>query len=99
MHETDVADGLEPDGLVLVNAEEPPAELDERRRALRAGEPARERARARASSNLVMVGAAGAALGEPPLDELQDAAVELLGRKADAEAVREAVAEGYRWAS
>jgi Pyruvate/2-oxoacid:ferredoxin oxidoreductase gamma subunit len=49
--------------------------------------------------NLIMVGAAGAALGQPPLSELQDAAVELLGRKVDADAVREAVAEGHRWAS
>jgi len=46
-----------------------------------------------------MVGAVAAALGEPPLDELQDAAVELLGRKVDADAVRAAVAEGYAWQS
>ena len=98
VHETDVADGLEPDGLVLVNAEEPPAELDQV--SVRCV-PATRLASERGSGfvNLIMVGAAGAALAQPPLDELQDAAVELLGRKADAEAVREAVAEGYRWAS
>jgi Pyruvate/2-oxoacid:ferredoxin oxidoreductase gamma subunit len=96
VHETDVADGLEPDGLVLVNAEEPPDELDEHDvRCV----PATRLASENGSGfvNLIMVGAAGAALGEPPLEELQDAAVELLGRKADAGAVRGAVAVGYRW--
>lgn len=98
VHETDVADGLERDGLVLVNAEEAPAELD--LVSVRCV-PATRLASERGSGfvNLIMVGAAGAALGQPPLDDLQDAAVELLGRKADAETVREAVAEGYRWAS
>jgi pyruvate ferredoxin oxidoreductase gamma subunit len=98
LHEIDVADGLEPDGLVLVNAEEPPAELDERSvRCVPASRLASERGSG--FVNLIMVGAAGAALGQPPLSELQDAAVELLGRKVDADAVREAVAEGHRWAS
>ncbi len=49
----------------------------------------------RESTNLFMVGALAAALGEPPLGTLQDAAVELLGRKTDADNVREAVAAGY----
>jgi pyruvate ferredoxin oxidoreductase gamma subunit len=98
VHETDVADGLEPDGLVLVNAEEPPAELDDRFvRCVPASRLASERGSG--FVNLIMVGAAGAALGQPPLEELQDAAVELLGRKVEAGAVREAVAEGYRWQS
>jgi pyruvate ferredoxin oxidoreductase gamma subunit len=102
VHETDVADGLEPDGLVLVNAEEAPAELDALPRGGRVRcVPASRLASERGSGfvNLIMVGAAGAALGQPPLADLQDAAVELLGRKTDANAVREAVAEGYRWAS
>lgn len=96
VHETDVADGLDPEGLVLVNAEGIPAELDEL--------PVRCVPASRIASqqgsgfvNLVMVGAAGAALGRPPLADLQDAAVELLGRKADAGAVRNAVGEGYKW--
>jgi pyruvate ferredoxin oxidoreductase gamma subunit len=98
VHETDVAEGLEPEGLVLVNAEEPPTELADRHvRCVPAGRLASERGSG--FVNLIMVGAAGAALGEPELGELQDAAVELLGRKTDANAVREAVAEGYRWAS
>jgi hypothetical protein len=42
-----------------------------------------------------MVGALAAALGEPPLETLQDAAVELLGKKAGADTVRAAVAAGY----
>jgi pyruvate ferredoxin oxidoreductase gamma subunit len=96
VHELDVADGLDPDGLVLLNGEEPPAELaDVSVRCI----PASRLAAGHGSGfvNLIMVGAAGAVLGEPSLEELQDAAVELLGRKVDAEAVREAVAEGYEW--
>jgi pyruvate ferredoxin oxidoreductase gamma subunit len=49
----------------------------------------------RESTNLFMVGAVAAALGEPPLQTLQDAAVTLLGRKADPAAIRAAVAAGY----
>jgi pyruvate ferredoxin oxidoreductase gamma subunit len=49
----------------------------------------------RDSTNLFMVGALAAALGEPPLATLQDAAVELLGRKADHDAIRAAVAAGW----
>jgi len=93
--ETDVADGLEPDGLVLVNAEETPAELEDVRvRCVPASRLASEQGSG--FVNLIMVGAAGAALGQP-LADLQEAAVELLGRKVDAGSVREAVGEGYRW--
>ena len=98
VHEIDVAEGLDPDGLVLVNADEAPAELAGKRvRCV----PATTLASGHGSSfaNLVMVGAVGAALGEPPLEDLQASAAELLGGKTDADAVREAVAEGYRWAS
>ncbi len=94
VHEIDVADGLEPDGLVLVNAEETPPELDDL--SVRCV-PASRLANGSGFVNLVMVGAAGAALGEPPLSELQEAAVELLGRKVDAASIRDAVAKGYRW--
>ena len=98
VHETDVTEGLDADGTVLLNAEEMPAELDGLHvRCV----PASRLASARGSGfvNLVMVGAVGAELGEPPLAELQDAAVELLGRKVDPAAVRAAVAEGYEWPS
>ena len=98
VREVDVAEGLDPDGVVLVNAEEPPAEL--------AGVaiccvPATRIASSRGSSfaNVVMLGAVARRLGEPPLAELQDAAAELLGRKAGADAVRAAVEEGYAWQS
>jgi len=49
----------------------------------------------RESTNLFMTGALAKALGEPPLETLQDAAVELLGRKLDPAAIRAAVAAGY----
>lgn len=47
--------------------------------------------------NLVMAGALAAALGTPPLEDVQAAAADVLGEKADGAAVRAAVAEGYRW--
>ena len=46
-----------------------------------------------------MLGAVAAALGEPTLERLQDAAVETLGRKVAADDVRHALEEGYAWAS
>jgi pyruvate ferredoxin oxidoreductase gamma subunit len=98
VHETDVADGLAPAGSVLVNAEEAPPELDGLDvRCV----PATRLAGDHGSSfaNVVMLGAVAGYLGEPPLDAVQDAAVDLLGKKAGAESVRAAVAEGYRWAS
>jgi pyruvate ferredoxin oxidoreductase gamma subunit len=98
VHELDVAEGLRRDGLVLLNAEAPPPELDG---ATVRCVPATRLAAEHGSgfANVVMVGAAAAVLGEPLLPELQDAAVELLGRKVPADAVRAAVAEGYAWAS
>ena len=50
-------------------------------------------------ANLVMVGALAATLGEPDADAVADAAVDLLGRKADPERIRDAVLEGWRWAA
>ena len=47
--------------------------------------------------NLVMVGALAAALRQPPLDELQQAACDVLGGKADVDAVGAAIQEGYEW--
>jgi pyruvate ferredoxin oxidoreductase gamma subunit len=49
--------------------------------------------------NLVMAGAVAAALGQPPLANVQEAAAELLGAKADADAACAAVQEGYEWLS
>ena len=94
VHETDVADGLQANGLVLINGDEVPSEL--------AGVsvrciPASRLAAADGSgfANIVMLGAVAAALGEPPLEFLQDAAAEQLGRKAAPDAVRAAVQKGY----
>ena len=49
--------------------------------------------------NIVMLGAVAAALGEPRLGNLQEAAVETLGSKVAADDVRWALAEGYAWLS
>ena len=49
--------------------------------------------------NIVMLGAVAAELGEPPLADLQEAAVETLGRKVEADDVRRALTEGYTWLS
>ena len=49
--------------------------------------------------NIVMLGAVASALGEPPLEHLQDAAVETLGRKIAADDLHRALAEGYAWPS
>ena len=49
-------------------------------------------------ANLVMVGALAARLGEPGGETVADAADELLGKKAT-KGARDAVAEGWRWAS
>jgi hypothetical protein len=46
-----------------------------------------------------MVGAVAGALGEPPLELLQERAVETLGRKADHDTIRAAVAAGYEKAA
>ena len=49
--------------------------------------------------NLAMLGAAARALGRPSLDDLEIAAVDVLGGKVQRERVRAALAEGYEWAS
>ena len=46
-------------------------------------------------ANIEMLGAVAATLGEPPLEALQDAAVEILGGKTPARDLRAAVAEGF----
>jgi pyruvate ferredoxin oxidoreductase gamma subunit len=92
LHEVDVAEGLAPDGFVLVNAEAPPAGL--------AGidvrcVPAERLAQGSKFVNLVMVGALAAALEEPPIADIAEAATELLGAKVAPEAIRDAVERGY----
>jgi pyruvate ferredoxin oxidoreductase gamma subunit len=93
LREVDVADGLAPGGTVLVNAEAPPGSLDGLDVVC---VPAARLARGSRFVNLVMVGALAAALDEPPLDDVTEAAVQLLGGKVPREDIRAAVEEGYR---
>jgi pyruvate ferredoxin oxidoreductase gamma subunit len=96
VHEAGVAEGLAPDGYVVFNGDEAPPELDDVDvRCV----PAQRLASTLGSSfvNMVMLGAVAAELGEPPLAELQEAAVETLGRKVSAEDIQSALAEGYAW--
>jgi 2-oxoacid:acceptor oxidoreductase gamma subunit (pyruvate/2-ketoisovalerate family) len=81
----DVRAGLRPEGMMLVNSETPVSGA----RAIPA------EAIAAGSVNLVMLGAAAAVLGEPSLESLAEAAVELLGRKANAGELRSALEAGY----
>lgn len=87
---TEAIQGLAPNGLLLVNGDGPANGISVPADALAAKSGSR-------FANLVMVGAVAAVLGEPPLDDLQDAAVELLGSKVPPDTVRAAVAEGYTW--
>ena len=91
VHEADVAAGLAPDGVVVLNGEAPPSELD----GLDVRCVPADRLADTRYVNLVMLGAAAAALGQPALASLEEAAVETLGRKADVERLRSALAEGY----
>ena len=95
VREAGVTEGLEDKSFVLLNADVAPAELDGTRVVCI---PASRIAAEQGSSfgNVVMVGAVAAALGEPPLADLQEAAVELLGEKLPPDSVRSAVEEGYR---
>jgi len=86
VHEVDLAEGLKPGGLLLLNGSSPPRELADR--PVRCVEATHD-------ANLVMLGAVAGALGEPPLEVVQDAAVELLGRKLGEDEIRAAVAEGH----
>jgi pyruvate ferredoxin oxidoreductase gamma subunit len=47
-------------------------------------------------ANVEMLGSVAAALGQPPLGTLQDAAADILGSKIPTAELREAVARGYR---
>jgi pyruvate ferredoxin oxidoreductase gamma subunit len=93
LNETDVTEGLAGGGRVLVNAREtPPALAGRNVTCVPAGDGS-------GFANLVMLGAVAATLGEPPLDAVEDAAVEQLARKISPEAARLAVREGYAWLS
>jgi pyruvate ferredoxin oxidoreductase gamma subunit len=95
VREAGVTEGLEEDSYVLLNADTVPEELAGTRVLC---VPASRIAAAQGSSfgNVVMVGAVAAAIGEPALEDVQEAAVQLLGRKLPPDSVRDAVEEGYR---
>ena len=96
-------DGLRPDGLLLVNSERASGS---RIRARTVGFPP-SRLSPGAHVNVVMLGALAAALGEPSLDELREAATELFGKKSrprSRAAIQEieagyAAVEEVRWAA
>ena len=95
LDEPAVREGVTGETTVLVNTLESP-ELGDAR--VRAVPTARFAAVDGASfANVAMLGAVAAALGEPPLDELQEAVVETLGGKVAPGELRAAVAEGYTW--
>jgi pyruvate ferredoxin oxidoreductase gamma subunit len=91
LREVDVAEGLAPDGILLLNAKTPPASLtglDVR------CVPAERLAGDSKFVNLVLAGALAAALGDP-VDAVADAAVELLGAKVAPDEIRAAVHKGF----
>jgi len=94
----DALAGLGPAGVLLVNAERPP-ELETEARVVCV--PATRIAAAAGSSfvNVVMAGAAAAALGEPPLECVLAAAATVLGKKLAPEAleaIQAAIGAGHR---
>lgn len=92
--DVDVAEGLAENGLILFNGEEPPGELEGLDvRCVPADACSAELGSSYA--NVVMLGAVAAALGEPPLELLEDAAADQLARKAPRKNVVRAVREGY----
>ncbi|HZQ80934.1 MAG TPA: 2-oxoacid:acceptor oxidoreductase family protein [Gaiellaceae bacterium] len=98
LDEPAVREGVTGDTTVLVNTDQQQPRLDGAR--VRAVPTARFAAVGSASfANVAMLGAVAAALGEPPLETVQEAAVETLGGKVDHDELRAAVAEGYAWRS
>lgn len=96
VHEVAVGEGLKDGGIILINGEETPVELNGLNvRTV----PATRLAADGGSSfvNLVMLGAVAAELGEPSLALVQEAAVKALGGKLGADAVSAAVAGGHAW--
>lgn len=95
LREPTIAEGVLPGTILLADVDEPPSVNGTRIVPVPAAELA-----AKAGTtyvNLVMAGALAAALRQPPLEDVEDAAAELLGAKADGGAARAAVQEGYRW--
>lgn len=95
LREPTVADGVGPGTIVLADVDEPQS-LDGTRVV---PVPAAELGGKAGTKfvNLVMAGALAGALRQPPLENVEEAAAELLGGKTDANEARAAVREGYRW--
>lgn len=95
-HEAGVAEGVGPETLVLVNAEEPPPGLPQARVLC---VPAARLADTTGSrfANVVMIGAVAAALGDPPLETLEEQACDLLAGKSDPRAIAAGIEEGHAW--
>jgi pyruvate ferredoxin oxidoreductase gamma subunit len=91
-----VAEGVRPETLLLVNTDEPVEGLPEARVVCI---PATRLAQASGArfANLVMTGAVAAALGEPPLEMLEEEACTLLGKKSAPQDVRAGIEEGHSW--
>jgi pyruvate ferredoxin oxidoreductase gamma subunit len=95
LREPAVSDGVGPGTILLADVDEP-QRLDGTRIV---PVPAHELAEKAGTKyiNLVMAGALAAALRQPPLETVEQAAAELLGGKANADAALAAVREGYEW--
>ena len=93
--EETVSDGVGADTTVLVNGDEPRAVGMATVRTVPTARFASSTGKGFA--NVAMLGAVAAKLGEPPLELLQDAIVDVLGDKAPPEALRAAAAEGFAW--
>jgi pyruvate ferredoxin oxidoreductase gamma subunit len=91
-----VGEGVDAGTVVLADIDARPTTMDGARIIPVPAADLAERAGTR-FGNLVMAGALAAVLGTPSRDDLEQAAVELLGAKTDGAAVRAAVAEGFRW--
>jgi len=94
--EASVLEGVDAETIVLVNADGDAPRLGEA--TVRCVPAARLAAAYGASfANVTMLGAVAAALGEPSLEQLQQAIVDSLGSKSSPDALRTAAAEGFAW--
>jgi pyruvate ferredoxin oxidoreductase gamma subunit len=96
LSDVSVGEGLDAQTTVLVNADVAPAQIGGAR--VCTVPTARfEAAEGAGFANVAMLGAVAGALGEPSLETLQDAIVEVLGTKSSTASLRAAAAEGFAW--
>ena len=96
LDEESVREGVGADTTVLVNGDERCSVGEATVRSVPTARFATTRA---GFANIAMLGAVAATLGEPPLETLQAAIVEVLGKKSQPEALCAAAAEGFAWPS